>query len=1028
MFRSPILWCISGLLLAGQAAFSQSSEKFLVTDFNTALTHVFDAASNKELSAIRVGASPGSIVVSPNGRLAFVADVNSNFISVIDLTTGAEIKRIRNVRVGALAMSADGSLLVGNDIDDDGLTVIDAVALTVSKTISINGKLGDDPTIPDNIPSAPVIVGNKVYLETLFDFGVVDLGTGSVTDLGSAPASIGALAFNAGFTAATADGKFVIISRSGGLVVIDTATASVVQTINANFVFTVGASRNATDPTRIFAYLLHTSTLGRSFAIMDLSSGSPTFGLIVGEVALPPSFQIDVLAHIASNSAGTRAFLSSENSPTNILEIDTSVPSAPVVLPGLSVGSLLRSITVAFTADAATATAPVVTGVNTPLVRNDTPAAVQISGSGFASDAQVKFGNLDPVPAQFISSSLLQVTPPLDAPAQGAAIIVTNPDQSQGVTGSDQSGILRNSFIIASAPTFQPANQVAISDFGDETLAILNVSTNTTLTPAILAPQRVGGVAISPDGLRAYVESFTTAGTAATVSVFNFATNSFEPSIILNGVPGGIPGQTKGIAIAPQFGSTHPAAYVASSKRVAPGADGFVLELYEIDIDPTSPTFKSVKTFATPAPHPGNTSGGLAVTPDGHFAFVFAFQLNVANVSLVADGNLIVVDLTTGATTMIPTSSLGVSFFQFAPEMTADGKFLLLTTDNGPVVVFDISSPTAPTLVATITGAPPAGFPFFFITPRVVGNKLYAFDQIQNIVGIFNFNPAANDFAQLATFVVPGTPTLFGTVHDVTPDGKLIYLPLREEDSIAVVDAAKVLANDPTALLTKIGTGIAPTLAVVRPGTPTPAGTNVPVQPVAPVSLLFSNVTTPGTTSVTTTNTNPDPLPAGFSLGTPPVYYEISTTAVFSGAIQVCITYNPAQFAPPESAIRLLHDENGVFIDRTTSQDLVNHIVCGNVTHFSAFTVGNASVSFLYDSLLREVRSGVSNSSTQKSLADKVQDSRKEFNEHENGEAIEELRDFQHKVQQAGSLITRDEASRLIALANAIITRSQAGQ
>jgi len=54
-------------------------------------------------------------------------------------------------------------------------------------------------------------------------------------------------------------------------------------------------------------------------------------------------------------------------------------------------------------------------------------------------------------------------------------------------------------------------------------------------------------------------------------------------------------------------------------------------------------------------------------------------------------------------------------------------------------------------------------------------------------------------------------------VFDVTADGKLLYLPVREEDSIAVLDVDKVVNHDPQALITKIGVGLAPNYVVVRP-------------------------------------------------------------------------------------------------------------------------------------------------------------------------------------------------------------------
>jgi hypothetical protein len=59
----------------------------------------------------------------------------------------------------------------------------------------------------DAFPSNPVVVGNRVYLETEFNFGVIDLGTGIVTDLGSIPFS-NFLTLASDVSAVTADGKF----------------------------------------------------------------------------------------------------------------------------------------------------------------------------------------------------------------------------------------------------------------------------------------------------------------------------------------------------------------------------------------------------------------------------------------------------------------------------------------------------------------------------------------------------------------------------------------------------------------------------------------------------------------------------------------------------------------------------------------------------------------------------------------------------------------------------------------------------
>ena len=85
------------------------------------------------------------------------------------------------------------------------------------------------------------------------------------------------------------------------------------------------------------------------------------------------------------------------------------------------------------------------------------------------------------------------------------------------------------------------------------------------------------------------------------------------------------------------------------------------------------------------------------------------------------------------------------------------------------------------------------------------------------MVSIFNFNPAAGDFSQLGNFTIPGPTAIITAVGDVTPDGKLIYMPIREEDAVAVLDVEKIVHHDPSALITKIGVGLTPEYVAVRP-------------------------------------------------------------------------------------------------------------------------------------------------------------------------------------------------------------------
>ena len=131
----------------------------------------------------------------------------------------------------------------------------------------------------------------------------------------------------------------------------------------------------------------------------------------------------------------------------------------------------------------------------------------------------------------------------------------------------------------------------------------------------------------------------------------------------------------------------------------------------------------------------------------------------------------------------------------------------------------------------------------------------------------------------------------------------------------------------------------------------TPTGTAVPVQPInsgqssanTTLSLTFASVSAAGTTTVTQSGTGPA-VPAGLTLGTPPVFFDLTSTATFAGAVEVCINYTGTTFSDPAN-LKLLHAESGGgWTDVTTSHDQANRIICGSVTSFSPFVVAQGSL------------------------------------------------------------------------------------
>lgn len=126
-------------------------------------------------------------------------------------------------------------------------------------------------------------------------------------------------------------------------------------------------------------------------------------------------------------------------------------------------------------------------------------------------------------------------------------------------------------------------------------------------------------------------------------------------------------------------------------------------------------------------------------------------------------------------------------------------------------------------------------------------------------------------------------------------------------------------------------------------GMPTPVGTDVVVSlpsntSVSPGTLGFDEITSPGHIIMEKPASTPN-VSSDFRLGQPAIYYDITTTASYSGNIYVSMNYNPSAFNGSPKSLRLLHYEGGRWVDCTTSNDTVNHVISGVVASLSPFAV-----------------------------------------------------------------------------------------
>jgi hypothetical protein len=148
-----------------------------------------------------------------------------------------------------------------------------------------------------------------------------------------------------------------------------------------------------------------------------------------------------------------------------------------------------------------------------------------------------------------------------------------------------------------------------------------------------------------------------------------------------------------------------------------------------------------------------------------------------------------------------------------------------------------------------------------------------------------------------------------------------------------------------------VGSAVSPgTMHVQRFGADPPsiAVATVPVgspsiATVGNVTATFASVTTSGQLYLDLT-TGPQ-LPAGMQ-GVPaatPNIYELSTSATFTGDVDVCIEYDPTQVTSAEDVLRILHYENvaGIptWVDVTTNVDANANRICGQTTSLSPFAI-----------------------------------------------------------------------------------------
>jgi len=197
-------------------------------------------------------------------------------------------------------------------------------------------------------------------------------------------------------------------------------------------------------------------------------------------------------------------------------------------------------------------------------------------------------------------------------------------------------------------------------------------------------------------------------------------------------------------------------------------------------------------------------------------------------------------------------------------------------------------------------------------------------------------------------------PPLAGGTDERRLDGVVVEASLgvgtRINGTLAFGRVEVVNTLGVTCFLIDLGGTVRPAMTMLR--NDVPAGSGQSAEPLDGVRVTFDRVTAPGQVRVTPLSEAQGELPASFQLLGTPAFYDVTTTASFSGPVTVCLPYPDADndaivdgTNPPidEGQLAVLHEAGGLFVDRTVSRDPTANRVCAQVLSLSQFTLGKGA-------------------------------------------------------------------------------------
>jgi IPT/TIG domain len=803
-YRVTIIMFLAALLTASCQT-SVAQENYLVATQDGVLS-LYDLATNSLLESFQSGPLTYTIVAGPNNRLAFSAG-GSGYGLAVDTSIQSDVTRLTGVRAPASTLGASGKYYLAADYDYL-LDVVDTASLTVVQRVNFGSVIP-----PVGNPGAIVAANNKAYIFPRSQnpqapkAAVVDLTTFQLSSI-----ALPAGTFCRRCASRTPDGSLVVVieqERSDGkthVLLISTTTNTILHD------FPQSASYNtrnlvvtrSSDPTALYGYL----ALGTGSAMaVDLRPNSPTYGQVLPgtAVTLSNTFANELVV----SSDGSRLILAEipDNPPPthNVDVIDTAKmlndPTHAVVAQLTVDGGITAdSVCTGFFSTTPPGSAPTVTELSTYQITNDQSNDIAITGTNFQSGALVSIGGMPQLPTTFLGSTMLGVHVPKQVPAgKSLDIVVTNPLTNGPPDQQNQSGLLAGKFNILPNPQFQPTTQFGTANTAFLYLYDLKQQTMVNV-PTGHPGDVVYGMAFNVDGKALYLVSAPgyLSGSSYYVLPVDLSTNTPDAPIELPSASS-IAAVPLATGRDPQKGT--PVIYVLWS-------DSTDLHVSKIDSDSSSPTYNTIVETFDAGLNSGSTPGTMALSSDGKYDYVWYYTDRPY---------LGILNLVNGGFTSIGGNALQVSADQSQIGIAPDGKSMLLSAFYGNrtrIKVFDISNPTNPKPVLTITPIPIPrwGFPQV-VNYQVIGNKLYAID-LNGAVVVFNFDRTKGDFRERG-YVASDSKQGYSS-YVFSPDGSYMYVADYFGDLVLVLDTSKLIGGkDPE--LTNVRSPYTPYLIDVSP-------------------------------------------------------------------------------------------------------------------------------------------------------------------------------------------------------------------